>query len=98
MTHQTIELNEDLLKSYDEKSKQAVISEHINLVQQETLDFNDTDLPECNNFDELMDQSEKQAAAHQRMKSTPASHWDGAIYQTADCANPSINSNNQNTK
>lgn len=94
MTHQTIELNEDLLKSYDEKSKQAVISEHINLVQQETLDFNDTDLPECNNFDELMDQSEKQAAAHQRMKSTPASGWDGAIYQTADCVNASI----QNTK
>ena len=46
MTHQTIELNEDLLKSYDAKSKQAVISEHIKLVQQETLDFNDTDLPE----------------------------------------------------
>jgi hypothetical protein len=93
MTHQTIELNEDLLKSYDEKSKQAVISEHINLVQQETLDFNDTDLPECNNFDELMDQSEKQAA-HQRMNSTPASNWDSQIYHTADY----INTNIQNTK
>ena len=94
MSHQTIELDDDLLKSYDAKSKQAVISEHVNLVQQETLDFNDTDLPECNNFDELMDQSEKRATAHHRMKSTPASVWDGAIYQTADCANANI----QNTK
>ena len=93
MTHQTIELNEDLLKSYDAKSKQAVISEHIKLVQQETLDFNDTDLPECNDFDELMEQSEKQVA-HQRMNSTPASNWDSQIYQTADC----VNTNIQNTK
>ena len=83
-----------MLKSYDQKSKQAVIGSNVNLVQQETLDFNDADLPDCNNFDELMDQTDKPAAGHHRMKSSPASAWDGAIYRTADTINNSI----QNTK
>jgi len=65
------------------------------LVQQETLDFNDADLPECNNFDELMDQTDKPAASHHRMKSSPASAWDGAIYRTADSINNSIHNTKQ---
>ena len=56
--HQTIELDEDMLKSYDEKSQQREIGNQLNLIQQETQELNDDDdFPECNNFDKLMDET-----------------------------------------